>query len=131
MPYTEITKRKWSELTLIGIDYINKLQSATSWDVILNFSSVPGTAALAYLNGYVYYKWKRKRSNPVLWQKTLIPTEKSKKQRDNTKNATKNFDFTTIADRLMTVSWGNDSRPTGVVKPVNGIPTLPLTTSIV
>ena len=25
----------------------------------------------------------------------LTPTEKSKKQRDNTKNATKNFDYTT------------------------------------
>ena len=31
----------------------------------------------------------------------LTPTEKSKKQRDNTKNATKNFDYTTIADRLI------------------------------
>ena len=41
----------------------------------------------------------------------LTPTEKSKKQRDNTKNATKNFDYTTIADRLRTVSWGNDSHP--------------------
>ena len=30
----------------------------------------------------------------------LTPTEKSKKQRDNSKNATKNFDYTTIADRL-------------------------------
>ena len=45
----------------------------------------------------------------------LTPTEKSKKQRDNTKNATKNFDYTTIADRLRTVSWGNDSHPAGVV----------------
>ena len=26
------------------------------------------------------------------------------------KNATKNFDYTTIADRLGTVSWGNDSK---------------------
>ena len=34
----------------------------------------------------------------------LTPTEKSKKQRDNTKNATKNFDYTTIADRLRTVA---------------------------
>ena len=50
----------------------------------------------------------------------LTPTEKSKKQRDNTKNATKNFDYTTIADRLRTVSWGNDSHPAGVVKPVYG-----------
>ena len=37
--------------------------------------------------------------------KAPTPTEKSKKQRDNTKNATK----TTIADRLRTVSWGNDT----------------------
>ena len=34
-----------------------------------------------------------------------------------------NFDYTTIADRLGTVSWGNDSQLTGVVKPVYGIPT--------
>ena len=56
---------------------------------------------------------------------------KSKKQRDNTKNATKNFDYTTIADRLRTVSWGNDSHPAGVVKPVYGIPTFPLTAKAV
>ena len=42
------------------------------------------------------------------------------------KNATKNFDYTTITDRLRTVSWGNDSHPTGMVKPDNGIPTFPL-----
>ena len=28
-----------------------------------------------------------------------------------------NFDCTTIADRLRTVSWSNNSHPTGVVKP--------------
>ena len=50
--------------------------------------------------------------------KTPTPTEKSKKQRDNIKNATKNFDYTTIADRLRTVSWSNSGHPTGVVKPV-------------
>ena len=32
------------------------------------------------------------------------PTEKSKKQHDNIKNATKNVDNTMIADRLRTVS---------------------------
>ena len=36
------------------------------------------------------------------------------------KNVTKNVDYTTIAERLRTVSWGNDSHPTGVVKPVYG-----------
>ena len=43
------------------------------------------------------------------------------------KISTKNFDYLTIAGRLRTVSRGNDSHPTGVVKPVYGIPTFPLT----
>ena len=47
------------------------------------------------------------------------------------KNATKNFDYTTIADRLRTVSWGNGSHPTGVVKLVYGIPTFPITAKVV
>ena len=37
--------------------------------------------------------------------KAPSPTEKSKMQRNNIKNATKNFDYTTIADWLRTVSW--------------------------
>ena len=47
------------------------------------------------------------------------------------KNATKNFDNTTIVSRLRTVSSGNDSHTTGVVKPVYGIPTFPLTATAV
>ena len=58
-------------------------------------------------------------------------TEKSKKQRDIIKNATKNFDFTTIADRLRTVSWSNSSYPTGVIKPVYERSTFPLTATAV
>ena len=42
------------------------------------------------------------------------------------KNATQNFDYTTIADRLRTVSWSNSSHPTGVVKPVYESSTFPL-----
>ena len=42
------------------------------------------------------------------------------------KNATKNFDYTTIADRLRTISWSYDSYRNGVVKPVYGITTFPL-----
>ena len=56
-------------------------------------------------------------------------TDPREKGRDPTqsydKNATKNFDYTTISDRLRTVSWSNDSYQTGVVKPVYGIPTFP------
>ena len=47
--------------------------------------------------------------------KTPIPTENSKTNGQH-KNATKNFDNTTIEDRLRAVSWSNDSYPTGVVK---------------
>ena len=47
------------------------------------------------------------------------------------KNSTKNFDYTTIADRLRTVSWSSDSHQTVVVKPAYGIPTFPLTAKAV
>ena len=63
--------------------------------------------------------------------KAPTPTEKSKKLRDNIKNATKNLDYTTIADRLRTVSWSNSSRPTGVVKPVYERSNFPVTTTAV
>ena len=63
--------------------------------------------------------------------KAPTPTEKSKKQRDNIKNATKNVDYTMIADRLRTVSWSNSSHPTGMVKPVYERSTFPLTATAV
>ena len=40
---------------------------------------------------------------------------KDQKATDNIKRATENFDFTTIADRLRTVSWSNSSHPTVVL----------------
>ena len=62
--------------------------------------------------------------------KPHIPTENSKKNGQH-KNATKHFDCTAIADRLRTVSWSNNSHPTGVVKPVYGHTTFPLTAKAV
>ena len=68
------------------------------------------------------------------------PTEKSYKAKSqhknarkiqtatwHNKNATKNFDYTTSADWLRTVSWSHDRHPAGVVKAIYGIPTFPLT----
>ena len=63
--------------------------------------------------------------------KAPSPTEKSNKQRDNTKNATKNFYYTTIADQHRTVGWSNNSHPTCVVKPVYVRSTFPLTAKAV
>ena len=48
------------------------------------------------------------------FDKSPYTKEMSKGQSDNTNNATKKFDSTTIADRLRTVSWSNYSHPTGV-----------------
>ena len=72
---------------------------------------------------------KKEEIWPSLMTKAPTPTEKSKKWKD--KSATKNFDYTTIADQLRTVSWSNDSHQSGVVKPVYGIPTFPLSAKAV
>ena len=80
------------------------------------------------------HKFWIKEKKKEIWlspmTKPPIPTENLKIKGQHT-NATKNFDYTTIADRLKTVSWSNDSHPTGVVKPVYRIPTVPLTTKAV
>ena len=47
------------------------------------------------------------------------------------KHYTKNFDYATVEERLMTVSWSNDSHATDVVKLVYAIPIFPLTTNVV
>ena len=48
--------------------------------------------------------------------KPPVPKENSKNNGQH-KYATKNFDYTAIEDRLRTVSWSNNSHPTGMVKP--------------
>ena len=65
------------------------------------------------------------------YDKSPYTDRKIQKATRQQKTATKNFDYTTIADRLGTVSLSNDSHPTGVVKPVYGIPTFPLTANAV
>ena len=65
------------------------------------------------------------------YDKSPYTDRKIQKATRQHKNATKNFDYTTIADWLRTISWGNDSHPTGVVEPVYGIQTFPLTAKTV
>ena len=62
--------------------------------------------------------------------KAPIPTENSTTNWQH-KNTNKNFDYTTIADGLWTVSLSNNSHPSGVVKPVYENPTFPLTATVV
>ena len=65
--------------------------------------SVRPSFYLFYL--YILSKVFREKEKILLspMTKALTSTEKSQKQRDNTKNATKTFDYTTIVDRLRTV----------------------------
>ena len=55
---------------------------------------------------------------------TKAPTStENLKSNMTTQKRIQKLDYTTIADRLRTVSLGNDSQQTGVVKLVNEIPT--------
>ena len=63
-------------------------------------------------------------------KKAFTPKEKLKSN-VTTQRRHQNFDYTTIADQLSTVSWSNNSHPAVVVKPVYGIPTFPLTATTV
>ena len=78
----------------------------------------------------IIYKRTRRRSDSVLWQKPIYQ-QKIRKPIDNTKTPPKNFDYTTIADRLKTVSCSNNSNPNDLVKPVYVYPTFPLTAKAV
>ena len=74
-------------------------------------------------------KRKRRRTDPVLWQNPLYQ-QKIRKPKDNTQTPPK----TSITQRLRTDlgrSVGVTSHPTGVVKPVYGYPTFPLTAKAV
>ena len=76
-----------------------------------------------------YFREKEIWLSPMI--KAPTTTEKSKKQRDNNKNTPQKIDYTTIADRLRTVSWSNSSHLTGEVKPVYERSTFPLTATAV
>ena len=58
------------------------------------------------------------------------PSHKTPKRKLTAQNATVNFNYKAIADQLRTVSRSYDNYPTGVVKPMNGITTFRLTTTI-
>ena len=75
-------------------------------------------------------QWKKGRDLTQYYDKNYYTHKKIKKAKWQHKNANKILDYTTIADRFTTVSMSNDSYPTGMVKTVNGIPTFPLTATV-
>ena len=57
--------------------------------------------------------------------------EKLQKSKTTTQIRHQKLDYTTIANRLRTVSWSNNIHQNGVVKPDNEIPTFRLTAKAV
>ena len=51
------------------------------------------------------------------YDKSPFTNRKLKRATWQHKNAAKIYDYTTIADRLKTVSWSHNNHPTGMVKP--------------
>ena len=73
---------------------------------------------------HVFWCWEKGRYLTQTYDKGPYTHRKIQKQRDNI-NTTKNLDYTTIADRLRTVSWSNNSLLTDVVKLVIKVTNLP------
>ena len=70
--------------------------------------------------------FKRKWIDLTQSYKSFIPSENKKDKRTH-KDATKTFDYTTIEDRLKTISSSNCCHPTGLVEFVYQISTFPFT----
>ena len=98
------------------------------------FSCCRGEGKMSQRPGHLVFRSAQRGKGRYLTQsyyKSPYTNRKKKhKQLDNTKTPPATFDYTTSADRLRTVSWSNDRYPTGVVKPINGIPTFPLTAKL-
>ena len=88
-------------------------------------------------NQWVFYQFPLKSSEEKkneIWHNPMTTpryTNGKFKNRRTIHKRHQNFDYTTIADRLWTVSWSNNSHPTGLVKPVYGYHTFQLTTKAV
>ena len=69
-----------------------------------------------YKKVFIIYQRNKERDLTLFYDKSPYTNKKFQKGKMTTQNATTKLDYTTIEDRIMTVSWSNDSHPTGVVK---------------
>ena len=104
----------------------SRSQCINYWKIVpagvLNPDLVSGWSMLPCNDRWCRYRTKWKEKKEEIW---LIPMTKApfihrtiQKATWQHKNATKNFYYTALADRLKTVSGSNNSHLTGVVKPV-------------
>ena len=64
---------------------------------------------ICFIKEVILTEKKREKEGDLTqsYDKTFYTNRKFENQRTTHTNATKNFDYTTIADRLRTVSWSN------------------------
>ena len=113
-----------------------KAQIKTSWcsgeqEYPLHIQHMVNISFITQFNFDTVHIRENERDLTQSYDKSPYTDRKIQKATWQHKNATINFDYSTFADRLRTVSWGNDSHPTCVVKPVYGIPIFPLTAKAV
>ena len=101
--------QSFSELVIIFPDYALRISLGT-------FS------ILHQYNPAIVLKTKRRRSDPVLWQKPLYQQKCQRGKVATQTTQQKGSIKQKIADRLRTVSWSNYSHPTGVVNRFTGPP---------
>ena len=101
--------QSFSELVIIFPDYALRISLGT-------FS------ILHQYNPAIVLKTKRRRSDPVLWQKPLYQQKCQRGKVATQTTPQKSSIKQKIADRLRTVSWSNYSHPTGVVNRFTGPP---------
>ena len=96
-----------------------------AWGALIHIRSTRVMLYILSVGSFLNSRWilclilKEKRRDLTLsYDKRPYTHRKIQKATWQHKNATKNFDYTMIADRLRTVSWSNNSYPTSVVKPV-------------
>ena len=80
---------------------------------------------------FLIIHWCREKEGDLTQSLIHCTNRKFKNQLTTQQNATRYFDYTTIVDRLRTISWSNNSHPSGVVKPFYRYPTFPLTAKAV
>ena len=128
-------KNIWTDMRAIGPPifdaYLNPREEFLCWtnfrystEILLDIYPPKRYAPLNY------FSREKGRDPSKSYGKRLYSHRKIKKVTRQHKHATKNFDKTTITDRLRTVSWSNNIHSTGMVKPVKGIPTFTLTAKL-
>ena len=100
-------EQRWGFINDILTDYPKDLNLPfTENQFMFGYTTELNNKQLKYLPIFVFTR-EKEGDLTQSYDKTPYTNRKFENQRTTHTNATKNFDYTTIADRLRTVSWSN------------------------